>query len=152
VRRHVLAEILVVFMVKACFAGLTDAHSPEQLSLIRNVSECRLSPEGQTVAFISDITGVPELWAVPAAGGWPTQLTNLNENVSDVRWSPDGKWLIFASDYGGNERRDLFRVPVGGGPIEKLTDTKLSESEPRILLMRNGKGDALPFLGETYAV
>lgn len=131
-RRHGLAAILIVLTAKVCFACQPDAHTPEQLSLIRNVSECRLSPDSQTVAFVSDITGMPELWTVPAAGGWPTQLTNLNENVSDVRWAPDGKWLVFASDYGGNERRDLFRVPAAGGPIEKLTDTKLSESEPRI--------------------
>jgi dipeptidyl aminopeptidase/acylaminoacyl peptidase len=128
----VLTAICIVLTATTCFACPPDAHTPEQLSLIRNVSECRLSPDGQTIAFICDITGAPELWTVPAAGGWPTQLSNLNENVSDVRWAPNGKWLLFASDYGGNERRDLFRVPAAGGPVEKLTDTKLSESEPRI--------------------
>jgi hypothetical protein len=91
VRPPVLAAILIVLTARAGFAGPPDAHTPEQLSLIRNVSECRLSPDGQTVAFVSDITGVPELWAVPATGGWPTQLTNLNENVSDVHWSSDGQ-------------------------------------------------------------
>jgi dipeptidyl aminopeptidase/acylaminoacyl peptidase len=55
----------------------------------------------------------------------------LNEQVSDIRWSPDGQWLVFASDYGGNERRDLYRVPANGGAVEKLTETKLSESAPR---------------------
>jgi dipeptidyl aminopeptidase/acylaminoacyl peptidase len=132
VRQRVLAAILIMLTARACFAGPPDAYTPEQLSLVRNVSECRLCPDGRTVAFVTDISGVPELWTVPASGGWPTQLTNLNENVSDVRWSPDGKWLVFASDYGGNERRDLFRVPAAGGVVEKLTDTKLSESEPRI--------------------
>lgn len=107
------------------------AYTPEQLSLVRSISESRIAPDGGTVAFVSDITGAMELWTVPAKGGWPHQLTNLNEHVSDIRWSPDSRWLVFASDYGGNERRDLFRVAAAGGAVEKLTDTKLSESEPR---------------------
>lgn len=116
--------------------GLTFAEPPsynsEQLSLIRYTAECQLSPDGKTVAFVSDITGALELWTVAATGGWPHQLTNLNEQVSDIRWSPDSQWLVFASDYGGNERRDLYRVPASGGAVEKLTATKLSESAPRI--------------------
>lgn len=106
-------------------------YTPEQLSLIRSVSECQLAPDGQTVAFVTDITGAMELWTVPTAGGWPTQLTNLGEQVSEVRWSPDSQWLVFTSDYGGNERRDLYRVPAGGGTVGKLTDTKMSEGDPR---------------------
>ncbi len=127
-------RFLVVFAV-AWFASPAlaqrPAYTPEQLSLIRTVAESRLSPDGRTVAFVSDISGAMELWTVPAAGGWPSQLTNLNERVADIRWSPDGQWLVFTSDYGGNERRDLFRVAAAGGAVEKLSDTKLSESEPR---------------------
>jgi dipeptidyl aminopeptidase/acylaminoacyl peptidase len=108
------------------------AYNPEQLSLIRYTEECRLSPDGKTVAFTSTITGVVELWTVPARGGWPTQLTNLNEHVTDIGWSRDGKWLVFASDYGGNERRDLYRVPAAGGRVDQLTRTTISESEPRL--------------------
>jgi dipeptidyl aminopeptidase/acylaminoacyl peptidase len=118
-------------LLAAPVRGQRAPYSPEQLSLIRSVEECKLSPDGRTVAFVSDITGALELWTVPARGGWPSQLTNLNERVSDVRWSPDSRWLVFTSDYSGNERRDLFRVPAEGGAVEKLTDTKLSESEPR---------------------
>src|SRR5262249_44097938 len=62
-------------------------------------------------------------------------------------WSPDGTWLVFTSDYGGNERRDLFRVPAEGGAVEKLTDTKLSESEPRI----SPDGKRLAFLADPDA-
>ncbi len=109
-------------------------YAPEQLSLIRHIPECQISPDGSQVAFVTDITGALELWVIPASGGWPTQLTNLHEQVSDVRWSPDSQWLVFASDYGGNERRDLFRVPSRGGNVEQLTKTRFSESEPRISL------------------
>src|SRR5262249_21871275 len=42
-----------------------------------------------------------------------------------------GFWILFTSDVGGNDRRDLYRVPAKGGRVEKLTDTKVSETEPR---------------------
>jgi dipeptidyl aminopeptidase/acylaminoacyl peptidase len=127
--RFALIALLVV--TPSAPAGDRRPYTAEQLTLVRNTAECRLSPDGGTVAFVSDVTGAPELWTIPAKGGWPTQLTSLNERVGDVYWSPDGKWLVFTSDYGGNERRDLYRVPAGGGAVEKLTDTLLSESEPR---------------------
>ena len=127
-----LALLLFLIACPSLPAAERRPYTAEQLTLIRNTSECRLSPDGKTLAFVSDATGAPELWTVPAKGGWPSQLTSLGERVTDVRWSPDGKWLVFASDYGGNERRDLYRVPAEGGEVEQLTDTKLSESEPRL--------------------
>jgi dipeptidyl aminopeptidase/acylaminoacyl peptidase len=121
----------ILLLLPAVAFGQRAAYTPEQLSLIRHITECQISPDGRQVAFVTDITGALELWVIPISGGWPTQLTNLNEQVSDVRWSPDSQWLVFTSDYGGNERRDLFRVPAGGGRVEQLTKTRFSESEPR---------------------
>ena len=43
-------------------------YTAEQLTLIRNTAEGRLSPDGKTVAFVSDVTGAAELWTVPAQG------------------------------------------------------------------------------------
>ena len=36
-------------------------------------------------------------------------------------WSPDGKWLAFVGQRDG--KFELYRVPVGGGPEERLTST-----------------------------
>jgi dipeptidyl aminopeptidase/acylaminoacyl peptidase len=131
-RRAVLATLALLLWLPPAAPAERPAYPPELLTLSRATEECRLSPDGKTVAFTSDITGAMELWTVPAAGGWPEQLTGLDEYVSAVRWSPDGRWLVFTADYGGNERRDLYRVPARGGAVEKLTDTPLSETEPRI--------------------
>src|SRR5262245_20630375 len=99
-RRLIRASFLVLLVASSAFAQRAP-YTPQQLSLIRSVSECQIAPDGKTVAFVTDITGALELWTVPAAGGWPSQLTNLNEQVSDIRWSPDGEWIVFTSDYGG---------------------------------------------------
>jgi dipeptidyl aminopeptidase/acylaminoacyl peptidase len=130
-RRPPLAALILFLALQPLARAERPAYTPEQLTLSRNTEECRLSPDGKTVAFTSDITGAVELWTVPAAGGWPEQLTGLDEYVSGIRWSPDGRWIVFTADYGGNERRDLYRVPARGGAVEKLTDTRLSETEPR---------------------
>lgn len=106
-------------------------YSPEQLSLLRETSAARLSPDGRTVAFVTDITGEPELWSIPASGGWPRQITSLHEQILDFRWSPDGSSLIFSADTGGDERPDLYRIAAHGGMVEKLTTTPMAENEPR---------------------
>jgi dipeptidyl aminopeptidase/acylaminoacyl peptidase len=123
---------LLVLPGSEAAAGERAAYTAAQLSLIRATAECQIAPDGKTIAFTSTITGATELWTLPAAGGWPTQLTNLNEDVSDIHWSPDGRWIVFMSDYGGNARPDLFRVPAAGGRVEKLTRTRLVYNEPRL--------------------
>lgn len=123
--------LLTLSFAMPAVAAERAPYTAEQLAFVRRLSECRLSPNGKTIAFVSDATGSPELWVVPATGGWPIQLTELHEEVTGVRWAPDGKSLVFATDYGGNERHDLYRVPAEGGVAEKLTDSpKVGESEP----------------------
>jgi dipeptidyl aminopeptidase/acylaminoacyl peptidase len=129
-------SLFMLFSLCLCVSVVQAAerlpYTPAQLAFVRRIDSCRLSPDGKTVAFVSDATGSPELWIIPAAGGWPTQLTELKEAVGDVHWSPDGKWLVFTTDYGGNERDDIYRVPADGGKVEKLTDTPdIGEQEPR---------------------
>ena len=71
------------------------------------------SPDGRRIAFLTDITGVPQAWEVPVGGGWPEQLTFHDERVSGVRYSPKENRLIFSMDVGGNERSQLFLLENG---------------------------------------
>lgn len=131
-RLAIALALAVVALPRPITAEERAPYTAEQLAFVRHIGECRLSPDGKTIAFVSDATGSPELWTVARDGGWPTQLTELHEDVVEVRWSPDGKWLAFATDYGGNERFDLYRIRAEGGIAEKLTDTAaIGETEPR---------------------
>lgn len=52
------------------------------------------SPDGKTIAFISDRSSENQVWTVPASGGEPTKLTTtLKGEYSPLVWSPDGNWL-----------------------------------------------------------
>lgn len=75
---------------------------------IRSAYGAAWSPDGGRLAFLTDITGVPQVWEVPAGGGWPEQLTFYDERVSGAAYSPTDNQLIFSMDSGGNERAQLF--------------------------------------------
>jgi Tol biopolymer transport system component len=61
------------------------------------------SPDGKRLAFLTNITGIPQAWVVNSEGGWPNQLTFHTERVSQVAYSPAADQLIFLRDIGGNE-------------------------------------------------
>ena len=42
---------------------------------IRGAWGASWSADGRRVSFLTEITGVPQAWEVPAGGGWPEQLT-----------------------------------------------------------------------------
>lgn len=94
---------------------------------IRSASSPTFSPDSRSVAFITNITGVAQVWQVPVGGGWPTQLTFTNESVRSVRYHPRRHELIFSMDTGGNERTQLFAVSgVAGNTDHGLGDGWLS--------------------------
>jgi dipeptidyl aminopeptidase/acylaminoacyl peptidase len=78
------------------------------------------SPDGRKVSFLTEITGVPQVWEVPAEGpSWPEQLTFYEERVSGAEYSPTRDRLLFGMDAGGNERTQLFLLE--GGEVTDLT-------------------------------
>ncbi|CAN5116404.1 S9 family peptidase [soil metagenome] len=86
---------------------------------IRAAHGATWSPDSRRIAFLTDITGVPQAWEVLVGGGWPEQLTFHEERVSEVRYSPTENRLLYSMDAGGNERTQLFLL--GGGEERDLT-------------------------------
>lgn len=79
------------------------------------------SPDGSQLAFVSDLSGLPQVWTVPTSGGWPTLVTSLDDQVSNVSWSPDGAWLAFALAPGGGMNRQVYRIRPNGTELRLLT-------------------------------
>jgi len=105
--------------------------SIEKLYMTRQIGGSSWSPDGKSVAFISNLSGRNNLWLVPAEGGWPTQLTVSNERQASPTWSPDGKWIAYMSDYDGDEQWDVFLVSPKTGQVKNLTNTReISEESP----------------------
>jgi dipeptidyl aminopeptidase/acylaminoacyl peptidase len=103
----------------------------EKLYATRIIGPATWSPDGKSIAFISNMSGRNNLWVVPADGGFPTQLTVSDQRQTDPAWSPDGKWLAYQSDYDGDEQWDIFLVSPKMGKIVNLTQTReIAESNP----------------------
>ncbi len=78
------------------------------------------SPDGSHIAFLFDVTGVPQVWSVPVEGGWPEQLTFHPERVSTLAYSPKGDRILYGMDEGGNERQGLYELSPRGDESRPL--------------------------------
>lgn len=58
----------------------------------------RFSPDGKTIAFVSDRGGSSQIWLLPLDGGEATRLTNLPIDVSGPIWSPQGDRIAFTAE------------------------------------------------------
>ncbi len=105
--------------------------SIEKLYMTRAIGASSWSPDGKTIAFISNISGRNNIWTVSADGGWPVQLTISDQRQAQPAWSPDGKWIAYMSDYDGDEQWDIFLVSPKTGMVVNLTHTReIAEEHP----------------------
>jgi Tol biopolymer transport system component len=83
-----------------------------------------VSPDGRTLAYIGlenrDGRRITNVWTIPSVGGADVQVTNDEFADDGSEYSPDGKWIYFNSERAGHAQ--LFRIAVGSGEVEQLTD------------------------------
>jgi tricorn protease len=107
------------------------------------------SPDGKTIAFISNREGSDQVYTMPADGGAPTQLTFHTNGYGLEDWYPDGKSLLVSGrrDHGWNARAAtrFFRIAADKrGPETLIFDTygadaKLSPDGKKLLFTREGE-------------
>ena len=86
---------------------------------MRQASPLSFSDDGRVLLVGSDVPGTRQLYAVPARGGEPQQLTRFDEPVAG-QYLPDGR-ILLEIDAGGNERTQLyFLAAEPGAPPEAL--------------------------------
>jgi dipeptidyl aminopeptidase/acylaminoacyl peptidase len=103
----------------------------EKLYMTRQVGRPTWSPDGQQIAFVSNMSGRNNLWLVLSDGGWPVQLTVSDQRQAAPAWSPDGKWIAYQSDFDGDEQWDIFLVSPTTGKVVNLTQTReIAEGNP----------------------
>jgi dipeptidyl aminopeptidase/acylaminoacyl peptidase len=111
------------------------AMRPDDLYAITGVSECDISPDGKTVAFVAtkldkkSDSYVSAIWVAAAKGGEPRQFTAGTKRDGSPRWSPDGKQLAFVSER-GEEKPQLYVMAADGGEARALTKLPLGAGVP----------------------
>lgn len=77
-----------------------------------------ISPDGTVVVFVSERSGVPELWRRPIVEGEESALTSGDGGAVDPDFSPDGRWISYSS----LGRGGIWKVPAKDGNAARLTD------------------------------
>jgi dipeptidyl aminopeptidase/acylaminoacyl peptidase len=125
----------------------TDYHD------IATVSEPRISPEGDEVAFVrnrpdGDDEYESTVYVVPVGGDEPRQFTVAEGVDSQPRWSPSGGRLAFVSTRGADDDRpQLWVMPTDGGEARQVTGVVGGVSE----LAWSPDGTKLAFVQQTTA-
>jgi serine/threonine protein kinase len=80
----------------------------------------QISPDGQWLAFDSDMSGNQDIYKMPVSGGEAIQLTTHPSGDFTPSWSPDGEKIVFHSFREGN--RNIYIMSKDGESIEAITD------------------------------
>jgi dipeptidyl aminopeptidase/acylaminoacyl peptidase len=79
------------------------------------------SPDGSSIAFLSNMSGVPQIFIVPTEGGWPVQVTAGADPVTAMAWSPRGDVIAYAVAPGGGLNTQIYVVAPDGTGVRRLT-------------------------------
>lgn len=58
------------------------------------------SPDGQSIAFVSNRDGSYQLYLMPLYGGEPRRISKISTGVTpnEFHWTPDGRYIIFTTE------------------------------------------------------
>ena len=121
----------VRFLRLTDFAGLEDSPA--------------FSPDGKSVAFVSDSTGSRQIWIRLLAGGPPLQITHDAGDHLEPRWSQDSAAVIYYTPPPeGDAQGALWEVSaLGGAPrrlVSSMSGADVSHDGKRLTFFRlNGK-------------
>ena len=87
------------------------------------------SPDGESIAFMSDRSGFMEIWVSRSDGSAPRQLTYFRGAEGGApHWSPDGRVLAFDMRVQGNP--DIFLIGAEGGAVRHLVADPSEDGAP----------------------
>jgi serine/threonine-protein kinase len=130
----VLAGVRDVYQINVNSSGHPNGE-PVRVTTGLNPSLISLSADGTQLAY-SVATYHANIWkvAIPKSGAISTQgalpVTNDLQTIEGLDVSHDGKWLVFDSNRQGVMQ--IFRMPLGGGPVQQLTHDSNPSFKPAI--------------------
>jgi len=118
-----------IWRVNLTTTGSADGSTVNLIASSRVDQEARYSPDGKSISFISQRSGMPEVWKSDSDGSNAVQLTSLEANTTDPpRWAPDGSSMVFSSNPEG--QYDIYTVGADGGAPRNLTNDPSYDTIP----------------------
>lgn len=89
----------------------------------------RFSRDGSHIAFVSDRSGLQQVWVARRDQTGLRRLTDFRDATVTVgSWSPDGRAVVFNATIAGNT--DIYVASIDGGSLQHLTDGSAIEADP----------------------
>jgi WD40 repeat protein len=90
-----------------------------------------LSPDGNTLIFVSNVSGDRDIWIAGADGGKATPLINWpSSDEKQPSWSPDGTHIAFSSNR-NSAKHQIWVVNSDGSNAIQLTLDNFEHEQPR---------------------
>lgn len=95
-----------------------------RMARIGSVSAPSFSPDGRWLSVISNTSGLPQVYVVPAEGGWPRRVTDGIDPIVSAVWSPapGSNWIAITIAPGGGLNTQVYMVRPDGTGLRRLTD------------------------------
>lgn len=109
--------------------------SPQRITTGLGAHTIAFSSDGARLVYSvyqsrANIRSLPIPTGSPVDATTSTAVTSGNQTIEALRVSPDGEWLMFDSNLYGSA--DIFRIPVNGGAVERLTSDPADEFAPSL--------------------
>lgn len=98
------------------------------VTLPGNQSQFGLSPDGESIVYVSSIEGRRQLFLRGFLGGEPESLSDGESNDWSPVWSPDGRRLALASDRDA-EKPELYLLDLESRETTRLTENEWYDSD-----------------------
>jgi len=99
-----------------------QSYTIEQYLNIRGNGGGYFLPGGEEIIIVNSTSGVNQAWRMPAAGGWATQITFLDEGIDSIAVHPITGRVIISADRVGTERTQLYLMNPDGSELTALTN------------------------------
>ncbi len=121
-----LLLVLLLPLVTAPSAFAADDELAALVSRMARIGSCNspsFAPDGKRLAVVCNLSGLPQVWVVSTAGGWPSQVTALDDQVTGVDWSPkEPDVLAFSLAPGGGLNEQVYVVRPDGLALQRITE------------------------------
>lgn len=125
-----LIFIVLPFYPSPSFAANSALNTSQKLTThTADDYQPAISPDGKSVAFVSNRSGNNDIWLILIDGGPARELTTHTTSDTDPAWSRDGKKIAFTS-LREDSKGDIWVLDLESGKETRITDSRAAESHP----------------------
>lgn len=91
---------------------------------VRTVKSFEYEPKGRKISFISDFSGLPQVWVLDRGDRWPAQTSFTMKGITFIKYIAGTSDLIIGMDDAGDEREQLYLIKENGEQIALTNSPK----------------------------